>query len=44
MVMGVEPRTVKVEQEVLPEQVTLVVATPYTPAPPFETRRLLEEG
>jgi hypothetical protein len=35
---------VKEEQEVLPEQEAEVVATPYTPAPPFETRRLLEEG
>ena len=30
--------------DVFPEHDTEVVAIPYTPAPPFETRRLLEDG
>ena len=42
--MGVEPRMLKVAQEVPPVQVTEVVAAPYTPAPPFETRRFDEDG
>lgn len=36
MVMGEEPRTLKPVQVVRPEQVTEVVATPATPAPPVE--------
>lgn len=35
-VIGDEPMTAKVAQEVPPEQATEVVATPVTPAPPFE--------
>jgi len=42
--MGEEPRMVKEEQEVPPEQEAVVVATPYTPAPPSETKRLEEDG
>src|SRR3989344_3962769 len=44
MVTGVEPSVVNVLQDAEPEQVTEVVATPYTPAPPLETRRFEEEG
>ncbi len=44
IVTGEEPRTVNSVQEAAPVQVTEVVATPYTPAPPFETRRFDDEG
>ena len=44
MVIGAEPRTVKPVQDAVPAQETEVVATPYTPAPPFETRRLDVDG
>src|SRR3989344_3633101 len=43
-VMGDAPRTVKEVQETEPPQEAEVVATPYTPAAPFDTRRLLEDG
>src|SRR3989344_8376795 len=42
--MGDAPRTVKEVQETEPPQEAEVVATPYTPAAPFDTRRLLEDG
>jgi hypothetical protein len=38
METGEEPMIVNWEQETLPEHVTDVVATPDTPAPPFEVR------
>ena len=44
MVIGEAPRTVKEVQETEPPQEAEVVATPYTPAAPFDTRRLLEDG
>lgn len=40
MVIGLEPSVVNWVQVTLPEHVTVVVATPNTPAPPLETRRL----
>src|SRR3989338_9712035 len=43
-VMGDAPRTVKEVQETEPPQEAEVVATPYTPAAPFDTRGLLEDG
>ena len=44
IVIGELPMTVKGVQVVFPEQLALVVATPYTPAPPFDTRRLDDDG
>lgn len=44
IVIGEAPMAVNAVQVVPPEQLTLVVATPYTPAAPFDTKRLLEEG
>src|SRR3989338_4104725 len=44
MVIGEAPRMLKEEQETVPEQEALVVATPKTPDPPFETRRFEEDG
>ncbi len=42
---GDEPRVDQVPLVVRPRpKVGVEVATPYTPAPPFETRRLLEAG
>ena len=38
------PRAEKLVQDTPSVQETVVVPTPYTPAPPFETRRLLEAG
>jgi hypothetical protein len=44
IVTGDEPRILKVEHETDPEQETVVVDTPYTPAPPFETRSCDDVG
>jgi hypothetical protein len=44
MVIGEEPSTVKPVHDTVPEHVAEVVAAPYTPAAPFDTRRLLELG
>ena len=44
IVTGEEPRMVKVEHESEPAQGAVVVETPNTPAPPFETRSCAEVG
>jgi hypothetical protein len=44
MLGDTEPTTVKEEQETPDEQDADEVATPYTPAPPFETRMFDDDG